>query len=86
MWPTRGKPHACWQTYKNALELPGNSASTKRTIPSVSYYAKRPLQKSIFTWGVPDLAAHTGAAADDTDDPRRATGTLLALAKDPILA
>jgi len=36
--------------------------------------------------GVPDLAAHAGAAADGTDDPRRATETLPALAKEPILA
>ena len=36
--------------------------------------------------GVPDLAAHAGAAADGTDDPRRAAGTLPALVKEPILA
>ena len=36
---------------ENAHDLPGNSASTKRTIPLVYDYAKWPLQHPIFTLG-----------------------------------
>ena len=34
---------------ENALGLPSNSVSPKRTIPSICDYTKRPLQQPIFT-------------------------------------